>query len=120
MISSIRAVITAIWNIEIVSINVTENEAIRISVTNMPSSGGIELSNPNSTKTITYALKDSNGNTLNTENTTLALFVPAELTVDVVSKSFSGEITTDLQNMKAGTYSGTMQYSVSIEEYSES
>lgn len=106
------------WNIEIVSINVLDNEAIKVSVTNLPNTGEIELSNPNTTKTINFALNDGDGNRLDTNNTTLALFTPEDLTVEVATKSFSGEVTTNLQDMKAGTYSGTMQYSVSIEEYS--
>lgn len=105
------------WDVTITDMAVEDGYAIRVSVFNMSTDGGITLTNPNSSRSLTYTIE---------ERTTKRVLSSLDRLLCEVKYSdidgsnpfvctFIGHISTDTLGMKPGTYSGTMQYEVRIE-----
>lgn len=105
------------WEIAITDINIAATDAIKVYVTNVDSEGCIQLSNPNETNTIDVRLSRGDNIELFDEygQAVLVYYRYGDSANNEYFTTFSGEITNDTQGYKAGTYSGTMLYTVSIE-----
>ena len=105
------------WDVTVSNMLVEEGYAIKVSVPNLSNDGSIVLTNPNSINTLNYTIEEKNTNrVLSTLDNLLCEVKYSDIDgSNPFVATFIGHISSDIIEMKPGTYTGTMQYEVRIE-----
>lgn len=105
------------WDVTVSNMLVEEGYAIKVSVPNLSNDGSIVLTNPNSINTLNYTIEEKNTNrVLSTLDNLLCEVKYSDIDgSNPFVATFIGHISSDIIEIKPGTYTGTMQYEVRIE-----
>ena len=105
------------WDVTVSNMLVEEGYAIKVSVPNLSNDGSIVLTNPNSINTLNYTIEEKNTNrVLSTLDNSLCEVKYSDIDgSNPFVATFIGHMSSDIIEIKPGTYTGTMQYEVRIE-----